>query len=218
MKPARVLIADDHELIRRGIRNLLEGSLQFEICGEVANGRDAVTAAEALKPQLVVMDITMPDLNGLEATRQILKVCPDTQVLVLSMHETDQLVREVLSSGARGYLLKADAGNDLLAALDALVRRKPYFTSKVAELVLQGYLHQAEGGEAPVENRQLLSPREREIVQLIAEGMSNKEIAAKLNISIKTAESHRAHIMRKLDLHSVSELVRYAVRNEIVSS
>ena len=217
MKPVRILIADDHELLRRGIRNLLESSPQYEICGEVSSGREAVTAAATLKPNIVILDISMPELNGLEATRLILRANPQIQVLILTMHETERLVREVLGSGARGYVLKADAGRDLMAALEAVAAHKPFFTSKVSELVLQGYL----GGklpEGPGEVRQLLSQREREVVQLIAEGMANKEIAAKLGISIKTTESHRAHIMRKLDIHSVGELVRYAIRNGIVQS
>jgi len=212
------MIADDHELLRRGIRELLHEATDFAVCGEASSGREAVQLASSLKPQIVVMDIAMPDLNGLEATRQILKALPQTEVLILSMHESEQLVREVLSSGARGYVLKADAGRDLLAALDAVSRHKPYFTSKIAELVLQGYLAQGSLSESPAPVRQLLSPREREIIQLLAEGYSNKQIADRLNISIKTAESHRAHIMSKLDLHSISELVRYAIRNQIVES
>jgi DNA-binding NarL/FixJ family response regulator len=216
--PVRVLIADDHELVRRGMRNLLDGSTQFTICGEATNGREAVNAAQSLKPQIVVLDVSMPELNGLEAARQILKARPDTQILILTMHETEQLVHEVLASGARGYLLKADAGRDLLAALDALSRRQSFFTSKVAEMVLHGYLHQPKAGAQVVDTRPLLSPREREIVQLVAEGLSSKQVAGKLKITIKTVEAHRGAIMRKIEAHSVSDLVRYAIRNGIAEA
>jgi DNA-binding NarL/FixJ family response regulator len=215
VRPVRVLIADDHELVRRGMRNLLESS-RFEICGEASNGREAVTATLSLKPDIVVLDISMPELNGLEATRQILRARPETQILILSAHETDQLVREVLSSGARGYLLKADAGRDLLAGLEELTNHRLFFTSKVAELVLHGYLHRPDVSGPGTETRPLLSQREREIVQLVAEGQSSKEIATALKITVKTVEAHRVNIMRKIEGHSVSDLVRYAIRNGII--
>ena len=214
----RILIADDHELLRRGIRHLLEACPQYEVCGEATNGREAVAAVADLKPNVVIMDVSMPEMDGLEATRQIVKQNPQTQVLILTMHDTDALVREVLGSGARGYVLKADVAGDLLGALACLAQSKPYFTSRVAEVVLQGYLGHGDTGDSPADTRHGLSPREREVVQLIAEGMTNREIGAWLKISVKTAESHRAHIMRKLDIHSVGELVRYAVRNGIVQS
>jgi DNA-binding NarL/FixJ family response regulator len=163
------------------------------------------------------MDISMPDLNGLEATRQILKDRPRTEVLILSMHESEQIVRDVLASGARGYILKSDAGDDLVSALEALQQHKLFFTSNVAEVVLHGYLKGSGTERAPeTRNSGLLTSREREIVQLLAEGWSNKEAAATLHISIKTVETHRARIMAKLDLHSISDLVRYAIRNRII--
>lgn len=215
MKSFRILVVDDHQLVRKGVVAAIRDERpDWEVCGEASTGREAVAAAERLNPDIVVMDISMPDLNGLEATRQILKENPQRQVLILSMHESEQIVRDVLDCGARGYILKSDAGTDLLGALDALRNNKPFFTSKVAEVVLRGYLGGPSAGAAipgsPV------SPREREIIQLIAEGKPNKEIATTLSISVKTVETHRARVMSKLDLHSISDLVRYAIRNGLV--
>lgn len=164
-----------------------------------------------LKPNIVVIDIGMPELNGLEATRQIIKADEMAKVLVLTVHESHQVVREVLDAGARGYILKSDAGRDLITAVQALQRNKTFFTSKVAELMLDSFLK----GKPGIQN-EILTAREREVVQLLAEGKSTKEVAMALGLSVKTAETHRSNIMRKLDLHSVSELVLYAVRNNIV--
>jgi DNA-binding NarL/FixJ family response regulator len=213
---ARILLVDDHEIIRKGLRSVLEARKDWEIVGEATTGREAVKKVEELKPDVVVIDISMPELNGLEAVRQIVKLAPRTEVLVLTMHESEDLVREVLEAGARGYLLKSDASRQLISAIDALRLHKPYLTSRVNEVVLTGYL-----GGKPLKGETSggrLTPREREIVQLLAEGLTNKEIAGTLNISVKTAETHRTNIMRKLDLHSVSELVRYAVRNHIIEA
>jgi DNA-binding NarL/FixJ family response regulator len=213
---ARILLVDDHEIVRKGLRSVLESRKDWEIVGEATTGREAVDKVQKLKPDVVVMDISMPELNGLEAIRQIVKLAPRTEVLVLTMHESENLVHQVLDAGARGYLLKSDASRQLIAAIEALRIHKPYLTSRVNEMVLTGYLGgkplkgEASGGK--------LTPREREIVQLIAEGMSNKEIASALGISVKTAETHRTNIMRKLDFHSVSEIVRYAVRNHIIEA
>jgi DNA-binding NarL/FixJ family response regulator len=213
----KILIADDHEIVRRGLRSMMTGQADWEVVGEAITGRQAVEEARRLKPDVVIMDIGMPELNGLEATRQILKDQPTTEVLILTMHESEQLIREVLDTGARGYMLKSDAGRDLVAALEALRKHKPFFTTKVSEMVLTGFLR---GGPAIEEvddaPRLRLTPREREIVQLLAEGKSNKEVANSLNISVKTAETHRSRIMAKLGLRSIGELVRYAVRNRIV--
>jgi DNA-binding NarL/FixJ family response regulator len=218
MKTLRVLIADDHEIVRHGVRKMLETQVDVEVCGESANGREAVAEAARLKPHLVVMDIAMPEMNGLEATRQILKDNPAVEVLILTMHESEELVRNVLAAGARGYVLKSDVTDSLISAVRALARHQVFISSKVAEVVLQGYLsHRAEPGAQaglPVE----ISPREREIVQLVAEGRSNKDVAEVLHISVKTVETHRSHIMSKLDLHSVSDLVRYAIRNHIIET
>lgn len=212
----RIFIADDHEVVRKGLMSLLEKHADWEVCGEAAEGREAVDKVAKLKPHVVVLDIGMPNLNGLEATRQILKDNPDARVLILTLHDSDHLVREVLNAGARGFLLKSDAARDLVAAVEALLRDKTYFTSKVAALVLEGYLN---GGGVPGPSKRShnrLTPREREIVQLLAEGKSTKEVAVALGLSVKTAETHRSNIMRKLQIHSVSDLVLYAVRNNIV--
>jgi DNA-binding NarL/FixJ family response regulator len=179
-------------------------------------GREAVEKVKKLRPDVVVMDIGMPELNGLEATRQILKAAPRTRVLILTVHESEQLVREVLQAGAQGYVLKSDAGRDLVAAIEALSRHKVFFTSSVARIVLEGYRRTGSRTEASGEPPSLLSPREREIIQLLAEGKSNNEVAEALYISVKTVETHRAHIMEKLRLHSITDLVRYAIRNKIV--
>ena len=210
MKSLRILLADDHEMVRQGLRALIENQSGWQVCGEATTGREAVTKARELKPDIVVMDFTMPELNGMEATRQIRAALPRTEVLLLTMHESEELVREVLAAGARGYVLKSDAGRALVDALKALAEQKPYFTSKIAALVLEGYLNPITR-ENPV-----LTPREREIVQLVAEGRSTKELADRLGISPKTAETHRSNLMRKLNLYSVSEVVRYAIRNKCV--
>jgi DNA-binding NarL/FixJ family response regulator len=216
MKKTRILLVDDHQVVRRGVAGLLgDNRPDWEVCGEASTGREAVAAAATLKPDIVVMDISMPDMNGLEATREILKDNPGIEVLVLSMHESDQMVHDVLGAGARGYILKRDAGNDLIAALEALRQHKLFFTSRVSEVVLNGYLGSTTAAAANAPSSQI-SPRERQIVKLVAESKSNKEVANILNISVKTVESHRANIMEKLGLHSVTELVRYAIRNNIV--
>ncbi|MGB9333782.1 MAG: response regulator transcription factor [Candidatus Acidiferrales bacterium] len=218
MEAMRVLVADDHEVVRRGLCSLIEGQPGWKVAAEAADGREAVEKTRALKPDLTVMDISMPSMNGLEATRQIMKDCPEAKVLVLTVHESDPLIREVLDAGARGYILKTDATRDLLIALEALRRNKTFFTAKVAQTVLDGYLKR-DFEPAEVNTRKgRLTPRQREIVQLLAEGKSSKEVAVALGISVKTAETHRANIMRRLDCHSVSELVRYAIRNHIIEA
>lgn len=213
----RILVADDHEVVRKGLCALLTTQPDWEVCGEAGDGREAVEKVLKLRPDAVILDIGMPSLNGLEATRQILKTNPGTRVLILTLHDSDQVVREVLNAGAKGFLLKSDAARDLVAAVEALRRDKTYFTSKVAAMVLEGYLKGGTPATAPVApSRNRLTPREREIVQLLAEGKSTKEVAVALGLSVKTAETHRSNIMRKLQLHSVSDLVLYAVRNNIV--
>jgi len=212
----RILIADDHEVVRKGLVALLQQQPDWQVCGEAADGREAVEKAQQLKPDVVILDIGMPSLNGLEATRQILKTNPGARILILTLHDSDQVVRDVLNAGARGFLLKSDAARDLVAAVEALRRDKTYFTSKVASMVLEGYLKGSTGPVPATINRNRLTPREREIVQLLAEGKSTKEVAVALGLSVKTAETHRSNIMRKLQLHSVSDLVLYAVRNNII--
>ena len=213
MKSYRILIADDHEVVRRGIRALIESHPGWEVCGEAQDGREALEQAREVKPDLILLDVGMPNLNGLEAARQILGSCTATQILILTMHYSPQLVREILAVGARGFLLKSDAGRDLLTAVEAVQNHRTFFTSQVTEIMVDGYLNP---GQTEKPSRGNLTPREREVLQLLAEGKTSKEVAVALNLSVKTAETHRTNIMRKLDLHSVADLTRYAVRNGIV--
>jgi len=215
----RILIADDHEVVRRGVRMLLEAEPGWTVCAEARTGREAVEAATRLAPDVVILDIGMEELNGLEAARQIRKVLPDCEILILTIHESEEVIREVLAAGARGYVLKSDAGRDLVAAVGALRRHKPFLTTRVAELMLGGYLERGDGAQSvPAKRSGRLTPREREFLQLLAEGRSNKQIAAVMGVSTKTAETHRKNIMRKLDLHSVGQLVRYAIRHRIIEA
>jgi DNA-binding NarL/FixJ family response regulator len=214
--PVRILVADDHQVVRTGLRALLESKSGWQVCAEAANGREAVEKAGQLKPDVAVLDIGMPLLNGVEATRQIRKLSPQTEILILTMHDSELLIQEVLGAGALGYILKDDADRNLVAAVDALRRHKPYLSSRVSESVSNPA--SADGTAFNPSSRSRLTPREREILQLLAEGKSNKEVAGILGISVKTAETHRANIMLKLDFHSVTELVRYAVRNKIIQS
>jgi DNA-binding NarL/FixJ family response regulator len=215
MKPLRILIADDHEVVRHGVRSLLQNHEGWEICGEATDGREAVEKAAALKPDVIILDIGMPNLNGLDAARDILRDEPRTMILILTIDESEQVIREVLNTGARGFLLKSDAARDLVTAIGALQSHRTFFTSKVAEMVLDGYLKGREPAVVP-EVQSRLTRREREVVQLLAEGKTTKEVAVALGMSVKTAETHRANIMRKLNFHSVSQLVVYAVRNNII--
>ncbi len=215
MTSLRILIVDDHAVVRRGVRSLLESQPGWEVSGEATTGREAVDLARRLQPDVIVMDLSLPELNGLDATRQILKESPRSEILVLTMHHSEELARDALQAGARGYVLKSDADQSLIAAVESLRQHKPFLTSAVTEFVLDEYTRRADthddgGGHTAV------TAREREIIQLLAEGRSNKEAASTLGISVKTIEAHRANIMRKLHLRSVSDLVRYAIRNKIV--
>src|SRR5215467_6302671 len=212
MAPLRILVADDHQVVRTGLRTLLESKAGWKVCAEAANGRDAVEKASELHPDVAVLDIGMPLLNGVEATRQIRKVSPATEILILTMHDSEHMIQGVMDAGAHGYILKDDADRNLLAAVESLRRHKPYLSSRVSAAAAAGQ-PEADGPERPARR---LTPREREIVQLLAEGKSNKEIATYLHISVKTAETHRANIMLKMNFHSVTELVRYAVKNRII--
>jgi len=209
--PVRILIADDHGVVRKGLRALLQSKRGWKICAEVANGRQAVERANALKPDVAILDISMPELNGVEAARQIRKISPGTETLILSMHRSEKLVHEAIEAGARGYLAKDDADEHLLAAVDALRRHHSYFTSKIAAAAAR-----AKAPNDGKSRRSILTARQREIIQLLAEGKSNKEVASILTISVKTAETHRANIMMRLDLHSFADLMHYAIRNEII--
>jgi DNA-binding NarL/FixJ family response regulator len=213
MTPVRILVADDHEIVREGVRALIQAHAGWTICGDAATGREAVTMATQLKPDIVIMDIGMPDLNGLEATRQIRKTLPDVEVLIFTANETEDIVRQVFQAGARGYLLKTEANKHLIPAVEMLCKHRTYFSSKVSEMIFSGFVQGRGGAEESG-----LTARERETVQLIAEGKSNKEVADIFGISVKTVETHRAAIMRKLKLKSMADLVRYAVRNGIVEA
>ena len=217
MKPLRVLIADDHEVVRAGVRSLLEDQPDCEICGEAVTGAEVVALARQLKPDLAILDITMPELNGLEAARQILKAVPGVRVLILSVHESEELVREILDTGAHGYVLKSDAGRELTAAMRALRNHETFFTSRVAQIGLRAYRSKKPTGDVASLPSNALTAREREVLQLLAEGRTNKEVASALGISVLTVDTHRANIMHKLEVHSVAELVHYAVRHKIIT-
>ncbi len=217
----RILIADDHEVARQGIRALLEAHPGWEVCAEAKDGREAVELASTTNPSLILLDVGMPNLNGLEAARQILAASPDIPILILTMLDSDQVVREVLRAGARGFLLESDAGRDLVAAVEALQLRRTFFTTRVSQMVLEGFLdrdnHESqEDGKKQDDSAAVLTAREREVIQLLAEGKTSKEVALALRLSVKTAETHRTNLMRKLNLHSVADLTLYAVRNGIV--
>ena len=214
--PIRVLIADDHEIVRCGLRNLLEVR-GYTVVGEATTGLEAIERVKALDPDIVILDITMPRLNGIEAARQLREVAPRTEILILSMHYSERVMRDVLEAGVRGYLLKADAAEHLVRAVEALAVHRPYFTAAISQHLLDEYLARA-AAPAPSQIPGELTRREREIVQLLAEGRSNKEVATLLDLSVKTVETHRSNLMRKLGLHSLSDLIHYALRNNIIVS
>jgi DNA-binding NarL/FixJ family response regulator len=218
MKNLRILIADDHDLMRRGLKTIVESQPGWQVCDEAHTGREAVAKAKETKPDVAILDISMPELNGIEAARSIRKASPDTEILILSVHYSDQLIREILEAGASGYIMKSDPDRDLINALENLGDHRPFFTSKAAEMMPAklNYSESSPSMKEMVGDR--LTAREREIVQLLSEGRSSKEVGSFLGISVKTVETHRANIMRKLDIHSVSELVRYAVRNQIIEA
>jgi DNA-binding NarL/FixJ family response regulator len=213
----RILLADDHEIVRRGLCSLLQKHEGWEVCGEASDGREAISMAQELKPDVVIVDIGMPHLNGLDTTRQLLQLDPNFKVVVLTITDSDQVIREALNAGARGFVLKSDAARDLVAAVEALQGKRMFFTSRVNDLVLAGFLEKGQAisrNEAP--NLLILTAREREVTQLLAEGKSSKEVASLLGLSTKTVETHRSNIMRKLSLHSVRDLVVYAIKNNII--
>lgn len=208
----RILIADDHEVVRSGLRSILEAQPRWDVVAEAADGKDAIRKAIELKPDVAVLDYSLPLINGVEATRQIRARVPTVEVLIFTMHDNERMIYDLLKAGARGYLLKSDAKRFLLTAIESLAAHRPFFTAKVSETLLEAYLTKSVSAEG------VLTSRERGVIQLIAEGHSNKQIANILNISVKTVETHRAAAMRKLNLSSAAALVRYAVRNKIIEA
>jgi DNA-binding NarL/FixJ family response regulator len=207
----RILIADDHHVVRSGLKTVLQAQPGFEVIGEASNGQEAVETAIKLKPDVVILDYSMPVRNGVEATREIRKRLPRTEVLIFTMHDSQDVIEDILAAGARGYLLKADANDHLITAVQALGRHEAYISGKLSANLLDTLLDRRKRGK-----REILTPRERSVVQLIAEGNTNKAICAKLGVGLKTIETHRAAAMRKLDLHTTADLVRYAVKNRMV--
>jgi two-component system response regulator NreC len=215
MEKIRVFLVDDHTVVRQGLRRILESDDEIEIVGEAGDGRTAIDLVQKLRPHVVVMDVAMPELNGIEATRQILKRVEGAKVLVLSMHGDDVYVRQALKAGARGYLLKDSEDLDLIKAVKAIRAGGSFFSPPVSKVVLSGYLGDRVDGDAE-DGVARLTDREREVLQLIAEGKTNKEVAHALSVSVNTVETHRKHIMEKLDLHNTAELVRFAIRERLV--
>ena len=214
----RILLADDHELVRRGIRGLLRSRRGWRVIGEAANGREAVEKANKLKPDVAVVDVSMPELDGLQVTRQIRDASPNTEVVILTMHESDQMVRRVLGVGALGYVLKSDLEANLVKAVIAVSAGKLFLTPKVSDIVVRGFLKNGKQTDTPERREELRpTPRQAEIIRLLAEGKANKVIADDLGITIRTVETHRAKIMQKFGLHSLAELVHYAIRKKIVT-
>lgn len=214
----RIVVADDHELVRRGIRDLLQVQRGWKVVGEAAGGRDAVEKVRKLKPDIAIMDITMPEADGLEATRQIREAAAQTRVLILTMHESDQMVRRVLEAGARGYVLKSDMAMRLVQAVKDLANGRISLTPKVSAMVLEGFLKGGPESKLAENGHSRPTPREIEIIRLLAEGKTNKEIAADLGITIRTVETHRGRIMMKMGFHSISDLIHYAIRDKIVTT
>jgi DNA-binding NarL/FixJ family response regulator len=213
----RIVVADDHELVRRGIRDLVEAQKGWKVVGEARGGREAIEIVKKMKPEIAIVDITMPDMDGLEVTRRIRDAVRETQILILTMHQSDQMVRRVLEMGARGYVLKSDLASHLVQAVKDLAHGKISLTPRVSAMVLEGFL---KGGESkqPENGHPRPTPREIEIIRLLAEGKSNKEIAAELGITLRTAETHRGRIMMKMGLHSLTELIHYAIRDKIITT
>jgi DNA-binding NarL/FixJ family response regulator len=217
-KRLRILVADDHELVRRGIRGLLRARRGWTVVGEAMNGREAVEKTNKLKPDVAILDISMPGLDGLQATRRIRETVPTTEVVVLTMHESDQMVRRVLDAGALGYVLKSDLATQLVKAVKVVSAGKQFLAPRVSDIVLKGFLKTGSQVDTTGHSQVRPTPREAEVIRLLAEGKANKEIAVKLGITIRTVETHRAKIMLKLGLHSLTELIHYAIRHKIFTA
>ncbi len=216
MNKVRILIADDHGIVRKGLRLQLEQHEEFQVVGEASDGREAVRLAEELSPDVIIMDIAMPNLNGIQATTQLVKKNPNLGVIILSMHSDESYLTRTLSAGAKGYLLKDSADQDLYRAVQSVSEGKPFFSPTIAKTLLEDYMRQLQQ-RGLQDSYDLLTDREKEILQLLAEGKSNKEVASQLNLSPSTVETHRTRIMQKLDLHSSADIVLYAVRKKIIS-
>ena len=216
--PLRILIADDHDVMREGTRAVIERQPGWEVCGIAGNGREAVAQAIQLQPDVVIMDMTMPELNGLDAAVQIKRRLPRTEILMFTAHETDELIREAFEVGVKSFIFKSEAHTYLVEAIQSLSQHKPFFTNKVSEVLFAEILDRSEAKPHAAQTSKRLTAREREIVQLLSEGGSNKEVADTLGISVRTAETHRASILRKLSLDSLASLVRYAIRNKIIEA
>jgi two-component system, NarL family, response regulator NreC len=216
LKPVRIILADDHNVMRRGLRFLLESQPEFTVVGEAADGREAVAQAEALSPDVIVLDISMPNLNGIEAAHRIASSQPHAAIVVLSMHSDEGYVLRALKAGAKGYLLKDSAESDLINAITSVTEGKIFFSPEVSKMLVEDYVREIRARKIE-DNHELLTSREREILQLIVEGKSNKEIAAALDLSVYTVETHRRNMQEKLNLHNFAELVLYAIRNRVIS-
>jgi DNA-binding NarL/FixJ family response regulator len=212
----RMLIADDHDLIRRGVKAILESHDGWEVCAEASTGREAVAKARKFKPDIAILDVGMPDLNGLEAAKAIRNALPATEILMVSVHQTDRLIQEIVDSGVRGYVLKSDSERDLVLAVENLANHKSFFAPRVTELILGGFNSSSFSVDAPHVLPERLTPRERQMIKLISEGKGSKVLGSIFGINTKAAETERSNVMRKLDAHTVAEVVRYALRNGII--
>jgi len=217
MATLRILIADDHEVMRNGMQTLIEQEAGWKVCGTATNGQEAVEIAKKVKPAVVVLDMTMPELDGLEALRQIKCALPDTEVVIFSAHHSEEVIEQVFDAGAKSYIQKSDAGRHLVAAIKSVAQHKPFFTSEISQILFNKFFSYSSAKQQD-EQQDALTSRERDVVRLLSEGSSNKEVASRLGISVRTVETHRGTLMRKLDLDSVAALVRYAIRNNIIEA
>jgi two-component system, NarL family, response regulator NreC len=217
MRPLRILIADDHEVMRNGVRALIEHEPGWQVCGTATNGREAVETAKKLKPEVVILDMTMPELDGLEALRQIKRALPNAEVVIFSAYHSEEVIEQLFDAGAKSYIQKSDAGRHLVAAIKSIAEHKPFFTREISQILFAKFLSSSSGKKQNGQEHTVTN-RERDVVRLLAQGSSNKEVANSLGISIRTAETHRATLMRKLGLDSLAALVRYAIRNNIIDA